>query len=124
MVFGSQVSEVDSINILDYAYDCGVNFLDTAEMYSVPPDKANNGNSSRIVGKWLKGKRREDVAVATKVSGRTENMPFVRANRTDPPGEGGPMVVDRSNIRAALEGELRRLGTDYVDLFQIHWPDR
>eukprot|EP00803_Ostreobium_quekettii_P006521 evm.model.scf_3328.2 EVM.evm.TU.scf_3328.2 scf_3328:10469-13226(+) len=124
MIFGSQVSEADSMKILDHAFDCGVNFLDTAEMYSVPVERATNGNSSKIVGKWMKGKRREDVAVATKVSGRTENMGYVRANRTEPPGEEGPMVVDRANIRAALEGELRRLGTDYVDLFQIHWPDR
>lgn len=126
MIFGSQLQETEAHKIMDYGYDCGINFFDTSEMYPVPQTRETHGGSSRILGSWLKGKKRDDVVIATKVCGRGrgEMVGYVAANRTDPPGDEVDMVVDSANIRAAVEGELRRLGTDYIDVMQIHWPDR
>ena len=124
MMFGSQISEPDAQTVLNYAWECGVNFLDTAELYSIPPSPATQGNSSRIVGNWMKNRKRDDVVVATKVGGRSKTLAWVGANRTIPPGEGEELRVDRRSMKAAVEGELRRLQTDYIDILQIHWPDR
>jgi len=126
MVFGSQVQESDAHKIMDYGYERGLNFFDTAEMYSVPQTRDTHGNSSRIVGSWMKGKKRDNVVIATKLCGRgkSEMVGYVAANRTEPPGEASNTVVNLPNARAAVEGELRRLGTDYIDIMQIHWPDR
>lgn len=124
MMFGSQISEQDAEKVLDYAWECGMNFLDTAEMYSIPPKPDTHGNSSRIVGNWMKDRRREDIVVATKVAGRSKTLQWIGANRTTPPGREEELRVDRKSMKAAVEGELRRLRTDYIDILQIHWPDR
>ena len=128
MLFGSMTSEEDSYKILDAAYSKGVNFFDTAEMYSIPPRKHWAGQSSVILGKWLKmrGIKREDVVISSKVLGYTaaDDMGFIVANRTDPPSEVAEARLDAKNIEAALDGELRRLQLDYIDLFHTHWPDR
>lgn len=115
MTWGQQNSEADGHQQLDYALDCGVNFIDTAEMYSVPTRAETQGSTERIIGSWLKARGgRERIILATKVAGRSSGMSYLR---------GGPRV-DRANIEAAIEGSLQRLQTDYIDLYQVHWPDR
>jgi aryl-alcohol dehydrogenase-like predicted oxidoreductase len=115
MTFGEQTGEADAHSQLDLALASGVNFLDTAEMYAVPPRAETFGVSESIVGRWLKRQQRERIIVATKVAGPSRNLGWIR---------GGPPALDRANIRAAIDGSLQRLQTDYVDLYQLHWPER
>lgn len=115
MTFGEQTEEADAHAQLDYALGAGVNFIDTAEMYAVPPRPETFGVSESIVGRWLARQRRDQVLIATKVAGPSRNLHWIR---------NGPPAMDRANIRAALEGSLRRLQTDYIDLYQLHWPER
>ncbi|MDR2638699.1 MAG: aldo/keto reductase [Helicobacteraceae bacterium] len=116
MTFGSQTDEADAHSQLDYATQNGVNFIDTAEMYPVPPDAQTFNETERIVGRWLKNKRRDSVVLASKIAGAGREMPYLR---------GGKLPrINREQIREAVEGSLRRLQTDYIDLYQIHWPDR
>ena len=115
MTFGEQTSEADAHAQLDYALAAGVNFIDTAEMYAVPARPETSGASEKIVGRWLARQQRDKVIVATKVAGPARSMSWIR---------NGPLALDRANIRAAIEGSLRRLQTDYIDLYQLHWPER
>ncbi|MDQ8195448.1 aldo/keto reductase [Coraliomargarita sp. SDUM461004] len=116
MTFGSQLDERESFAILDAAYEAGIDFFDTAEIYPVPPKAEWVNRTEEIVGKWLKGKDRSSILLATKVVGPGHGW-FV------PPIRSGKTALDRHHIRAAIEGSLRRLQTDYVDLYQTHWPD-
>ena len=117
MTFGNQADERTSRAILDRAYEAGVDFLDIAEVYPVPPDFKYAGRSEEIVGRWMADKPRDGLIVATKVAGPGAGwfLAPVRANHT---------ALDRHHIERAVEGSLRRLGTDYIDLYQTHWPDR
>jgi aryl-alcohol dehydrogenase-like predicted oxidoreductase len=115
MTFGEQTGEADAHAQLDYAMAHGVNFIDTAEMYAVPARPETCGASERIVGRWLKRQARDRVFIATKVAGPSRKLDWIR---------NGPLAMDRANIRAAIEGSLQRLQTDYVDLYQLHWPER
>ena len=115
MTFGEQVDERDSFAILDRALERGVNFIDTAEMYSVPPNAESYGKTETMIGRWLRRQPRDRVVLATKIAGPGRAMTWIR---------GGDAGFDRANLRRALEDSLRRLQTDYVDLYQIHWPDR
>lgn len=115
MTFGQQTDERDAHAQLDLALERGVNFIDTAELYAVPPKAETQGATEMIVGNWLNRQPRDRVIVATKVAGPGRGMPWMR---------GGPTGLDRANIRAALDASLRRLRTDYVDLYQLHWPAR
>ena len=115
MTFGEQNSLEDALAQLDLAADSGINFIDTAEMYPVPGRAETQGRTEEFVGKWLKGKRRHDFHIATKVAGPSRGFSWIR---------GGPAALDRANLTRALEDSLRRLGTDHVDLYQLHWPDR
>lgn len=115
MTFGTQNSEADAHRQLDHALARGVNFIDTAEIYSVPPDAGSYGKSETCIGTWLKRQSRARIVLATKVAGPGRGMGWVR---------NGELALNRKNIRAAIEGSLRRLQTDYVDLYQLHWPDR
>ncbi len=115
MTFGQQNTQVEAHDQLDYAFGRGVNFIDTAEMYPVPPRAETVTRTETIVGHWLKHQARDQVILATKVTGPRRNMPWIR---------GGPQALDRTNIRAAVEGSLQRLQTDYIDLYQLHWPER
>ena len=115
MTFGEQTSEQDAHAQLDFALASGVNFIDTAEMYAVPSRAETCGASERIVGNWLKRQQRDKILIATKVAGPSRNLDWIR---------GGPHALDRANIRAAIDGSLQRLQTDYVDLYQLHWPER
>ncbi len=115
MTFGEQTGTADAHAQLDYALAQGVNFIDTAEMYAVPTRAETYGATERIVGHWLKRQQRDQVIVATKVAGPARSLDWIR---------GGPVALDRANIHAAIEGSLQRLQTEYVDLYQLHWPER
>jgi len=116
MMLGSANDERESFALLDRAYDAGIDFFDTAEVYPVPPEAKWVHRTEEIVGKWLKTKPRDSIILATKVAGPAHGW-FV------PPVRHGKSAMDRRHIRQAIEGSLRRLGTDYVDLYQTHWPD-
>jgi aryl-alcohol dehydrogenase-like predicted oxidoreductase len=116
MTFGEQNTEADAHSQLDYALERGINFIDTAEMYPVMPSARTQGSTERFIGSWLKQSgKRDQVVLATKVAGPNPAMHWIR---------GGRQNLDEKNIRAALEDSLRRLQTDYVDLYQLHWPSR
>ncbi len=101
---------------MDKAYDRGINFFDTAELYPVPPRSSWAGATEEIVGEWMAGKPRDSIILATKVAGAASGW-FV------PPIRHGMTAIDRFHIERAVEGSLRRLKTDYIDLYQMHWPD-
>jgi aryl-alcohol dehydrogenase-like predicted oxidoreductase len=115
MTFGTQNSEADAHRQLDFALAKGINFIDTAEMYSVPPNAESYGKTERYVGTWLKRQARDRIVLATKISGPGRSMKWIR---------NGELAFNRQNIRAAIDASLARLQTDYVDLYQLHWPDR
>lgn len=116
MTFGSQCDEKNAFAIMDKSYDAGVNFFDTAELYPVPPEEKLAGLTEEMVGRWLKTKPRDSLILATKVAGAASGW-FV------PPIRHGMTAIDRFHIERAIEGSLKRLGTDYIDLYQMHWPD-
>jgi aryl-alcohol dehydrogenase-like predicted oxidoreductase len=117
MTFGNQADEQTSHAILDRAYDSGIDFFDIAEVYPVPPDPKYAGRSEEIVGAWLSQKPRDAVLVATKVAGPGAGW-FLA------PVRHGKTALDRHHIERAVEASLKRLRTDYIDLYQTHWPDR
>ena len=117
MTFGSFADEKESHAILDRADAAGVDFLDVAEIYPVPPDEKWAGRSEQIVGSWLEKRgRRETLFIATKIAGPSGGW-FRAAVR------GGRTALDRHNVARAVDASLERLGTDYIDLYQTHWPD-
>lgn len=116
MTFGTGADEKTSFEILDRAFDAGIDFYDTAEMYPVPPDPKYVGRTEEIVGRWLKTKPRDAVILATKVSGPSHG--WMRAAARE-----GMTALDKHNIVRAFEESLKKLQTDYVDLYQTHWPD-
>ena len=116
MTVGEQVNEADAYSILDRAVDAGVNFLDTAEMYAVPARAETYGATESIIGRWWASRPdlRQKLVLATKVAGPSRGMPWIR--------DGKGMTA--ADIVASCEGSLRRLQTDVIDLYQIHWPER
>ncbi len=114
MTWGEQNSQEEGFQQMDYALDQGVNFWDTAELYSIPPKAETFGHTEIIIGNWFKKtKKRKQVILATKVCGPMRS--YVR---------GGGNQYGVKNITEALEGSLKRLQTDYIDLYQLHWPER
>jgi aryl-alcohol dehydrogenase-like predicted oxidoreductase len=116
MTFGTFTNRDEAFKVMDKAYDRGINFFDTAELYPVPPTGELAGLTEEIVGEWLQTKPRDSVILASKVSGAANGW-FV------PPQRHGLTAIDRFHIERAVEGSLKRLGTDYIDLYQMHWPD-
>ena len=117
MTFGTQTpDEKVAFEIMDKVYDAGVNFFDTAELYPVPPSAKLAGLTEEIVGRWLKTKPRDSVILTSKVAGAANGW-FV------PPIRHGMTAIDSFHIERAIEGSLKRLQTDYIDLYQMHWPD-
>ncbi|HTN94522.1 MAG TPA: NADP(H)-dependent aldo-keto reductase [Gallionella sp.] len=114
MTFGEQNSEADAHTQLNMAVLRGVNFIDAAEMYPVPPRAETQGRTESYIGSWLKNQRRDSLIVATKITGPSRGFAWIR---------NGPRV-NREHLHVAIDGSLKRLQTDYVDLYQIHWPDR
>lgn len=115
MTFGEQNTEAEAHAQLDRAFELGVNFVDAAEMYPVPPRAETQGLTEAYVGSWLARRSRDKVVLATKITGPGRGLGWIRAGR---------LPIDAAAVNAAIDGSLRRLKTDYVDLYQIHWPDR
>jgi aryl-alcohol dehydrogenase-like predicted oxidoreductase len=115
MTWGEQNTEAEGHEQLDYAFSQGINFIDTAEMYSVPGRAETQGSTESIIGTWLeKNKNRKDLTLATKVTGPNPGLSYIRK---------GPNFK-RESILTAIEGSLSRLKTDYIDIYQLHWPER
>lgn len=117
MTWGQQNTEAEGHAQMDYALDRGVNFFDTAELYSIPPKSETQGSTERIIGTWFKSRKsRSKVILASKVIGRSQNTWF----RDD----GSTTELNRAQMTEALDKSLKRLQTDYIDLYQLHFPDR
>ena len=115
MTWGEQNNKKEAFSQMDCALDYGVNFFDTAELYSVPPRKETWGSTEKIIGDWLEERGcRKKVILATKVTGRS-GMKWFRNKETR---------LNKEQINLAVDGSLKRLKTDYIDLYQLHWPDR
>ncbi len=115
MTFGDQNSQTEAHQQLDYALAQGINFIDTAEMYPVPPKAETYTRTETIIGHWLKNQQRDKLVIGSKISGPRRGLGWIRNN---------DFSLDRTTIRSALHDSLTRLQTDYVDLYQIHWPER
>lgn len=116
MSFGAHVSEEIAHDVMSRALDLGINFFDTAEMYAVPAERETCGLTEEFIGRWMKANgTRDKIVLATKVAGPGRGMDWIR---------NGQCSFGEANIREAIEGSLRRLQTDYIDLYQLHWPDR
>ena len=114
MTFGQQNTEIEAHEQLNYAVEQGVNFIDTAEMYPVPGMKETQGKTEQFIGTWLIKQKREKLIVATKVTGPAEYFNFLRPN----------LGFSKEVIYDALDKSLKRLKTNYVDVYQLHWPER
>ncbi len=121
MTWGQQNNEEEAHEQLSFAIEKRINFIDTAEMYAIPPKKETYGLTETYIGSWLKNQDRSKIILATKISGRTSNVP------SGPPGldwiRNGPRL-NKEHIFEALHASLNRLNTDYIDLYQLHWPER
>lgn len=118
MTYGEQNTEAEGHEQMSYALERGINFFDTAELYAIPPKAETQGSTETIIGTWFAAdkSRRDNVILATKVVGRSDNTWF-----RDPPRQAR---LTENDIREACEGSLKRLQTDVIDLYQVHWPDR
>ena len=118
MTFGQQNTEAEGHAQMDYAFERGINLFDAAEIYPVPPKAETQGRTEAIIGTWLASrKRRDKVMIATKVAGRGK-MNWVRKDGSSPTRQSPAQIME------AVEASLKRLKTDYIDLYQLHWPDR
>ena len=115
MTWGQQNTRSEAHQQLDYAIERGVNFVDTAEMYPSPPKPETQGLSETLIGEWFARRNRDKVILASKISGPAVWLPWIR---------NGNSRFTEKNICKALDASLRRLQTDYIDLYQLHWPDR
>lgn len=115
MTFGDQNTEADAHAQLDYALAQGINFIDTAEMYPVPPKAETFTRTETMIGPWLKKQARDKIILGSKAAGPRRSIEWIR---------GGPSSLDRENIRSAVHDSLKRLQTDYIDVYQLHWPER
>ena len=114
MTWGRQNTQAEGFQQMDYALEQGINFFDTAEMYAIPPTAETYGSTETIIGNWFaRNKSRQQVILASKIAG--PGLPWIR---------DGHSVIDKQNIIAAVDSSLRRLQTDYIDLYQLHWPNR
>ena len=118
MTFGEQNSQQDGFEQLDYALERGVNFIDTAELYAVMPRKETYGKTEEIIGNWLKERNNRDkVILASKIASKSDGLEWIR-------GGSKTLGFDKKNMNEAIDASLKRLKTDYIDLYQLHWPER
>ena len=118
MTFGEQNSQQDGFNQMDYAFDRGVNFFDTAELYAIMPRKETYGKTEEIIGNWFKeNKNRDKIILASKIASKSDGLEWIR-------GGAETLGFDKKNMNAAIDASLKRLKTDYIDLYQLHWPER
>jgi aryl-alcohol dehydrogenase-like predicted oxidoreductase len=124
MTFGEQNSPSEAFELMDYADEQGINYFDTAEMYPVYPKKETCGKTEEIIGDWIKIKKNRDkIIIGTKVASNhptgigASKLAWIR-------GGGEKLRFDKENINKAVDGSLKRLKTDYLDLYQLHWPER
>ncbi|MDI1362904.1 aldo/keto reductase [Methylotenera sp.] len=115
MTYGDQNTQAEAHEQLDYALAQGINFIDTAEMYPVPPKAETFTRTETMIGHWLKNQARDKIVLGSKVAGRNRGLNYIR---------GGDDSLTRDNIRSAIHDSLKRLQTDYIDLYQLHWPER
>jgi len=116
MNWGEQNTEQEGHAQLDYAVDAGINFIDTAEMYPIPPRQETYGQTEVIIGNWLKKRSgRDRLILASKIAAPGKDRAWIR---------GPTSRLDRKNIQLAVDDSLKRLQTDYIDLYQVHWPER
>lgn len=119
MTWGKQNTEDEGHEQMDYAVDQGINFFDTAEMYAIPPSAETYGKTETYIGNWFKKRgKRDDIILATKVFGKSSNIDWGR------PDDLKPIDLSAKQIKYAVEESLKRLQTDYIDLYQLHWPSR
>ena len=118
MTFGEQNSQEEGFDQMDYAVERGVNFFDTAELYAVMPRKETYGKTEEIVGNWFQEKKNRDkIILASKIASKSDGLEWIR--------EGSKTLgFDKKNMNAAIDESLKRLKTDYIDLYQLHWPER
>lgn len=115
MTFGQQNTEGEAHEQLNYAISNGINFIDTAELYSVPGRAETQGSTERHIGSWLKNQSdREKLVLATKITGPNPGLAYIR----------NPLNFSKEQLNIAIDGSLQRLQTDYVDIYQLHWPER
>ena len=115
MTYGDQNTEAEAHEQLDYALAHGINFIDTAEMYPVPPKAETFTRTETMLGHWLKNQQRDKIILGSKVAGRNRGLSWIR---------NGDESLTKANIRSAIHDSLKRLQTDYIDLYQLHWPER
>jgi len=118
MTFGEQNNQQEGFDQMDYALDRGVNFFDTAELYAVMPRKETYGKTEEIIGNWFNArKNRNKIILASKIASKSNDLEWIR--------EGAKTLgFDKKNLDAAIDASLKRLKTDYIDLYQLHWPER
>ena len=118
MTWGEQNNQDDGFKQMDYSFERGVNFFDTAEVYSIPTKAETYGKTEEIIGNWFsQNNKRKDVVLATKICAKSDGNSWIRDG-------GSNLIFDKKNINAAIDGSLKRLKTDYVDLYQLHAPER
>ena len=118
MTFGEQNTQQDGFDQMDYAFERGVNFFDTAELYAVMPRKETYGKTEEIIGNWFREKKNRDkIILASKIASKSEGLEWIREGSEN-------LGFDKKNMNAAIDASLKRLKTDYIDLYQLHWPER
>jgi len=118
MTFGEQNTQLEGFEQMDYAFESGINFFDTAELYAVMPRKETYGKTEEIIGNWFKERRcRDKVILATKIASKSDGLEWIREGKNK-------LGFDKKNMNDAVDASLKRLQTDYIDLYQLHWPER
>ena len=118
MTFGEQNSQQEGFDQMDYALERGVNFFDTAELYAVMPRKETYGKTEEIIGNWFhERKNRDKIILASKIASKSDGLEWIRDGADS-------LGFDKKNMNAAIDASLKRLKTDYIDLYQLHWPER
>ena len=118
MTFGEQNTQQDGFNQMDYAFERGINFFDTAELYAVMPRKETYGKTEEIIGNWSHQKKNRDkIILASKIASKSDGLEWIRDGAES-------LGFDKKNMNAAIDASLKRLKTDYIDLYQLHWPER